>query len=74
MESTGTTTTNAAAATDGVQHDTETFDATADDAATDDADTATATDGHESDADAQNEIWRTTTATTVEYDMKVRGE
>ena len=50
MESTGATATNAAAATDGVQHDTSTYDATSGDAATYDADTTTATNGHERDA------------------------
>ena len=74
MESTGTTTTNAAAATYGVQHDTTTYDATSCDTATDDAYTTTAIDGHERDADAPNGIWSTTTATTVEDDVTVRGE
>ena len=65
MRSTGATTTNAAAATDGVQHDTATYDATAGDTATDDSDTTTVTDGYERDADAPNAIWSTATATTV---------
>ena len=74
MESTGTTTTNAESSTDGVQHDTTTFDATKGDAATDNAYTTTATYGHERDADSPNAIWSTTTATTVKDDVTVRGE
>ena len=74
MESTGATTTNAAASTDGVHHDTATYDATAGDAATYDADTTTSTDGNERDTDAPNAIWSTSTATTVEDDVTVRGE
>ena len=74
MESTGATTTSAAAATDGVKHDTATYDATVVDTTTDDSDTTTATDGHERDADAPNSIWSTATATTVEDDVTVRGE
>ena len=41
MESICATTTNAAAATDGIQQDTATYDATAGDATTGDADTTT---------------------------------
>ena len=74
MESTGATATNASAATYGVQCDTATYDATAGYAAIDDADTTTSTDGHECDADALNEIWSNSTATTVEDDVTVRGE
>ena len=59
MESTGAITTNTTAATDGLQHDTATYYATAGDASTDDADTTTATDGHERDADSPNAIWST---------------
>ena len=57
---TGATTTNAAAATDGIQHDTEIYYET-----TDDADTTTVTDGNERDVDAPNAIWSAATATTV---------
>ena len=74
MESTGATTTDAAAATYGIQHDTANYDATAGDEATDDADTTTATDGHARDVDAPNEIWSTATTTTVEDDVTVRGK
>ena len=74
MESTGATATNVAAATDGVQHDTPTYDATSGDAATYDADKTTATDWHEHDADTTNAIWSTSKATTVEDDVTVRGE
>ena len=74
MESTGATATNAEAAKDGVQHDTTTYDATAGDAATYDADTTTTTYGHERDSDASNAVWSTSTATTVEDDVTVRGE
>ena len=70
MESTGATTTSAAAATDGVKHDTSTYDATANDATTDGSDTTTATDELERDADAPNSICSTATATTVEDDVK----
>ena len=56
MESICATTTNAAAATDVVQQDTETYDATAGDATTGDSDTTTATDGHECDADAPYQL------------------
>ena len=71
-------TTSATAATDGIQHDATTHDATADDATTDyattdDADAATAIDGNEYDADAPNAIWSTTTATTLENYVTVRG-
>ena len=74
MESTGATTTNAEAATYGLQHDTATYNVTAGDAATDDADTTTATDGHERDEDAPNAICSTSTATTEEDDVTVREE
>ena len=72
------TTTSTTSATDGIQHDTTTHDATPDDATTDyattyDADSTTATDGNEYNADATNTIWSTTTATTVENDVTVRG-
>ena len=70
--------TSATAATDVIQHDVTTHDATTDDATTDyattdDADEAIATDGNEYDEDAPNAIWSTTTATTVENDVTVRG-
>ena len=74
MESTDTTTINSEAATDGIKHDTSTYDATAGDATTDDAYTTTAIDGHERDADAPNAIWSTAAVTTVEDDVTVRGE
>ena len=74
MESTGTTATNAAAATDGAQHDTATYDSTASYASIDDADTTTFTNGHEHDADASDAICSTSTATTVEDDVTFRGE
>ena len=66
MESTDATTTSAAAAIDGIQHDTATHDATAGDATTYDADTTAVTDGNKRDTDAPNAIWSTTTAATVE--------
>ena len=71
-------TTSATASTDGIQHDATTHDATTDDATTDysttyDADSATATDGNECDTDSPNAICRTTTATTVENHVTVRG-
>ena len=71
-------TNSATAATDGIQHDSTTHDSTTDDATTDYAttdyaDSATATYGNECDADAPNAIWSTTTATTVENDVTVRG-
>ena len=72
IESTDATT-SSTAAIDGIQHDATTHDATTDDAITYDAYTKTATDGNERDADAPNAIWSTTTATTVENDVKVRG-
>ena len=67
MESTDATT-SATASTYGIQHDATTHDAT-----TDDADAATATDGNEYDSDSPNTIWSTTTATTAENDVTVRG-
>ena len=79
MESTDATTSETAA-TDGIQHDAKTHDETTDDATTDnattdDADSETATDGNECDADAPNEIWSTTTETTVEnYVTVIEGE
>ena len=73
MESTDATTASAAADTDGIQHDATTNDATADDATTKDTDSATATDENESDVDVPNTIWITTTATTLENDVTVRG-
>ena len=56
MESTDTTATSAAAATDGIHHDTETHYATTGDATIDDADSTTAIYGNERDADAPNSI------------------
>ena len=73
MESTDATTTSVSAATDGIQHDAETHDATTDDTTTDNSDSTTATDGNELYADAQNAIWSTATAPTVENDVTVRG-
>ena len=73
MESTYATTASAAEATDGIQHDTATHDATSGDDTTDYADTTTSTDENERDADAPNAIWSTATATSVEYDVTVRG-
>ena len=69
---------SATAAKDEIQHDATAHDATTDDtttyyATTDDADAAIATGGNEFDADAPNAIWSTTTATTVENDVTVRG-
>ena len=77
MESTDATT-STTVATDVIQHNVITHDSTTDDATTDyattdDADEAIATDGNEYDADAPNAIWSTTTATTVENDVIVRG-
>ena len=74
MESIGATATNVTAAADGLQHDAAAYDATANDAATNDANAATASDGHEHDADASDEIWSTSAATIVEDDVPVRGE
>ena len=78
MESTDATTTREAESIYGIQHhatahDATTYDATTDYATTDDADSATATDGNERDAYAPNAIWSTSTATTVENDVTVRG-
>ena len=72
MESTDATT-SATAATYGIQHDATTHDATTDYSTTDGSDSVTATDGNECDLDAPNAIWSTTTATTVENDVAVRG-
>ena len=73
MESRDTISTSAAAAINGIEHDTATHDATAGDENSDDADTKTATYGNERDADAPNSIWSTATATTAEKDATVRG-
>ena len=73
MESTDATTTSAASAIDGKQHDTVTHDATAGDATTYYSNITAATDGNERDADAPDAIWSTATATTVEDDVTVRG-
>ena len=77
MESTDATT-SATEATYGIQNDATTHDATTDDAitdyaTTDDADSETATDGNECDADSPSTIWSTTTATTAENDVTIRG-
>ena len=73
MESIDATTTSVTAAPDGIQHDATTGDTTTDDANTYDADSSTSIDSNECDTDAPNSIWITTTATTVENDVKVRG-
>ena len=70
--------TRATESIDGIQHNATTHFSTTDDATTyyataDDADSATATDCNECDADAPNAIWSTSTATTVENDVTVRG-
>ena len=72
MESTDATTTSAAAATDGIQRDTATHDATAGDATTYDSDTIAVTDGNKRDTYAPNAIWSTTTAATAEYYVTFR--
>ena len=69
---------SATAAKDEIQHDATTHDATTDDATTyyattDAAYSATATYGNECDANTPNEIWSSTTATTVENDVTVIG-
>ena len=71
-------TTSATSAKDGIQNDATTYDATTYNATTDyettyDAYAATATYGNEYDADSTNTIWSTTTETTVENDVTVRG-
>ena len=73
MESTDATTTSAAAATYGIQHDATTHDATTYDETTNVMDSDTTTDGNERDVNAPNAIWSTTTATTVENYVTVIG-
>ena len=73
MESTDATTTSAAEATDGIQHDATTHDATTYDTTTYDADSKTTTYGNERNADDPTAIWSTATAKTVENDVTVRG-